>query len=200
MNELSGAEKRALLAQLLQQKNGAASTTTMDFSLFYFSSNEAEFADNKYHLFLEGSKFADRNNFKAVWLPERHFHPFGGIYPSPAVLCGALAPITQKIRLRAGSVVMPLHNPLRVAEDWSVVDNLSQGRVDVAFARGWNAGDFALMPEAYPNSAEIVCRGENSPKIVARRENNSTKWGRGTDRSRYLPRTPTGRIARLDYL
>ncbi|MEM8605147.1 MAG: Uma2 family endonuclease, partial [Cyanobacteria bacterium P01_H01_bin.121] len=37
----------------------------------------------------------------------------------------------------------------RVAEDWSVVDNLSQGRVDLAFAMGWNANDFAIAPQNY---------------------------------------------------
>jgi natural product biosynthesis luciferase-like monooxygenase protein len=177
--QLSAAEKRAALAQLLQQKNRSPLKTTMDFSLFYFSSNEAEFTDNKYRLFLESSKFADRHGFSAVWLPERHFHAFGGIYPSPAVLCGALAPITERIRLRAGSVVMPLHNPLRVAEDWSVVDNLSKGRVDLAFARGWNAGDFALMPEAYANSAEILFTGVRTVQKLWRGEKISLPNGLG---------------------
>ena len=70
-----------------------------------------------------------RNGFKAVWTPERHFHAFGGLYPNPAVTSAAVAAITTRVRVRAGSVVLPLHNPIRVAEEWAVVDNLSQGRV-----------------------------------------------------------------------
>jgi natural product biosynthesis luciferase-like monooxygenase protein/amino acid adenylation domain-containing protein len=126
----------------------------VEFSLFYFSSNEAEFTDDKYRLFIEGAKLADQRGFTAVWTPERHFHAFGGLFPNPSVLCSALAMVTERIRLRAGSVVLPLHHPIRVAEEWSVVDNLSRGRVDLAFARGWNPNDFALGPENYRNSAE----------------------------------------------
>ena len=64
-----------------------------------------------------------------VWTPERHLHAFGGLFPSSSVISAALAASTQRIRIRAGSVVLPLHSPIRVAEEWSVVDNLSTGRV-----------------------------------------------------------------------
>lgn len=126
------------------------------FSLFYFSCNEAEFADDKYQLLIEGAKFADRAGFTAVWTPERHFHAFGGIYPNPSVLGAALAMITDRVRIRAGSVVLPLHNPIRVAEEWAVVDNLARGRVDLAFATGWSARDFILAPERHARRKEIM--------------------------------------------
>ena len=58
----------------------------------------------------------------------------------------AVAAITKRVQIRSGSVVLPLHNPIRVAEEWAVVDNLSGGRVGLSFASGWHAGDFALMP------------------------------------------------------
>lgn len=131
----------------------------IEFSLLYFSSNEAEFTDNKYKLLLEGAKFADKNNFHAIWIPERHFHPFGGLYPEPSVLGSALAMVTEKIRIRPGSVVLPLKNPVRVAEQWSVVDNLSGGRVDISFAKGWNLKDFVLAPENYANRSQIMFDG-----------------------------------------
>ena len=128
----------------------------IEFSLLYFSSNEAKYTDNKYKLLLEGTKFADQNNFHAVWIPERHFHPFGGLYPEPSVLGSALAMVTENIRIRPGSVVLPLQNPVRVAEQWSVVDNLSGGRVDISFARGWNPNDFVLAPENYTNRTQVM--------------------------------------------
>ncbi|AUX29426.1 MULTISPECIES: MupA/Atu3671 family FMN-dependent luciferase-like monooxygenase [Sorangium] len=128
----------------------------MDFSLLFFSSNEADFADDKYRLFFETSKLADARGFKAIWAPERHFHAFGGLYPCPSLLCGALAMVTRRIRLRAGSVVLPMDHPIRVAEQWSVVDNLSGGRVDVAFATGWNPNDFVLAPESYEDRVALL--------------------------------------------
>ncbi len=128
----------------------------LQFSLFYFSSNAAEFDQGKYRLFLEGARFADDHGFSAVWTPERHFHAFGGLYPNPSVLSAALAVTTDRVRLRAGSVVLPLHNPIRVVEEWSVVDNLSHGRVDLAFATGWNANDFVLAPEHYANRRDVL--------------------------------------------
>ncbi len=129
---------------------------SIEFSLFYFSSNEAEFTNDKYQLLIEGAKFADQHGFTAVWVPERHFHAFGGLYPNPSVLGSALAMVTKQIRIRAGSVVLPLQNPIRVAEEWAVVDNLSQGRVDIAFARGWNPNDFVLSPDNFFNNKEVM--------------------------------------------
>jgi natural product biosynthesis luciferase-like monooxygenase protein len=142
-----------------------AAKERMQFSLFYFSSNEAEFADDKYQLLIEGAKFADEQGFTAVWIPERHFHAFGSIYPNPSVLASALAMVTKRIRLRAGSVVLPLHHPIRVVEEWSVVDNLSQGRVDLAFARGWNPNDFVLAPEEYANRKALFSSIETVQKL-----------------------------------
>ena len=122
----------------------------MDFSLFYFSSADQDSA-NKYDLLINGTRFADENGFKAVWTPERHFHEFGGLFPNPSVTSAALSTITKNIALRAGSVVATLHNPLRIAEEWSVVDNLSNGRIGVAFASGWQANDFVLSSNNYKN-------------------------------------------------
>jgi natural product biosynthesis luciferase-like monooxygenase protein len=66
--------------------------------------------------------------------------------------------VTERIQIRAGSVVLPLHNPIRVAEEWSVVDNLSKGRVGVAFASGWHPGDFTLAPGLYHERKEVMFR------------------------------------------
>ncbi|MEV0281346.1 MupA/Atu3671 family FMN-dependent luciferase-like monooxygenase [Streptomyces sp. NPDC050610] len=129
----------------------------MDLSLFYFANDSTEPGDKgRYELLLEGAKFADEHGFSAVWTPERHFHPFGGMYPNPSVLGAAVASVTERVAIRAGSVVAPLHHPARIAEEWSVVDNLSGGRVGVAFASGWNSVDFALRPDVYDERKRIV--------------------------------------------
>jgi len=128
----------------------------MDFSLFYFANDSREVDTNRYQLLLDGARFADQNGFSAVWTPERHFHPFGGLYPNPSVTSAAIATVTDRIKIRAGSVVAPLHHPLRIAEEWSVVDNLSGGRVGLSFASGWHAVDFALRPENYGDRRQVL--------------------------------------------
>ena len=151
----------------------------IEFSLLYFSSNEAEFTDNKYRLFLEGAKFADINDFHAVWIPERHFHPFGGLYPEPCILGGVIANSTERIRIRPGSIVLPLQNPVRVAEQWSVVDNLSGGRVDISFARGWNPNDFVLAPDNYANRTQVMASGISTVQKLWRGESICLPNGNG---------------------
>src|SRR5215212_2173828 len=114
---------------------------SIQFSLLYFDGKGGAQRRDKYRLLTEGAKFADTHGFTAVWTPERHFHPFGGLYPNPSVTSAAIAAVTERVMIRAGSVVAPLHHPLRIAEEWSVVDNISGGRVGLSFASGWHAVD-----------------------------------------------------------
>src|SRR5262245_4671495 len=129
---------------------------TMRFSLYFFSDDGSKNDGQKYRLLLESAKFADRNDFIAVWTPERHFQAFGGLYPNPSVLSAALAMVTERVQIRAGSVALPLHHPVRVAEEWSLVDNLSRGRVAVSYASGWHPNDFLFAPDAYEQRKEVM--------------------------------------------
>lgn len=123
----------------------------MDFSLFYWGNDDGP-GPRKYELLLDGAKFADSHGFRAVWTPERHFHAFGGPYPNPAVTGAAVAAVTRNIDVRAGSCVVPLHHPARVAEEWAVIDNLTGGRAGIGVASGWQPDDFVLRPENAPPS------------------------------------------------
>lgn len=166
------------------RRAAAAPKRDLGFSLFFFSAEETE-GTEKYKLFDAAVRFADRAGFEAVWLPERHFHPVGGLFPNPSVLGAALAAGTRRIRIRSGSVVLPLHDPLRVAEEWSVVDNLSGGRVDLGVVPGWNPNDFVLAPELYENRwaavfdrLEIVrrlWRGDSIVRVNGRGEHISVR-------------------------
>lgn len=131
----------------------------IDLSLMFFGSDEGTAARDKYEMVIAAAKYADEGGLRAVWVPERHFTSMGSLYPNPAVLHAALARETRRIRLRAGSVVLPLHHPIRVAEEWAVVDNLSNGRVELSFAPGWNTGDFILAPDRYDSRYEVMYTG-----------------------------------------
>ncbi|MFB6909463.1 LLM class flavin-dependent oxidoreductase [Streptomyces bacillaris] len=129
----------------------------MDFSLFFFADSGGRPAETgNYRLLLDSARFADEHGFTAVWTPERHFHSFGGLYPNPAVTGAAIAAVTSRVGIRAGSVVAPLHHPARIAEEWSVVDNLSGGRAGVSFASGWHSRDFVLRPENYADRKKAL--------------------------------------------
>ncbi|AXG70692.1 tyrocidine synthase 3 [Kordia sp. SMS9] len=131
-------------------------TATMDFGLFYFSNENTKLGENKYEFLIESAKYADQHDFSSIWLPERHFHEFGGNFPNPSVLGASLATITNNINIRSGSVVLPLHDTIRVAEEWSVVDNLSNGRVSLALTSGWHINDFVLQPQNYEKRHAIL--------------------------------------------
>ena len=143
------------------QGNGAASASArvtgrpMDFGLFMWGNDDGAAAD-KYKLMLDAARYFDQQGFNSVWTPERHFHAFGGPFPNPSVTGAALAAVTENVAIRSGSCVSPLHHPIRIAEEWGVVDNLSGGRVGLAFAAGWQPNDFVLRPESFPNQKQVM--------------------------------------------
>ncbi|KIC41442.1 peptide synthetase [Ruegeria sp. ANG-R] len=143
---LSGDESRAQVAGDVPTSKPLGG---MEFSLYYWGNDDGVGRD-KYRSLLEGAKFADQNGFCAVWTPERHFHAFGGPYPNPSVTGAAVAGCTKNIGVRAGSCVAPLHHTARIAEEWAVIDNLTNGRAGLAIASGWQPDDFVLRPENTP--------------------------------------------------
>ena len=153
----------------------------MDFSLFYFASANGGESTDKYRLLIEGARFADTHGFAAVSTPERHFHTFGGLYPNPSITSAALATVTERIQIRAGSVVLPLHDPLLIAEEWAVVDNLSHGRVAISFASGWSPNDFIIAPQNYANRKELMRLGIETIRRLWRGEKVRRRDGNGTE-------------------
>lgn len=130
-------------------------TKPIDFSLLFFSGSAGESDRNLYELTLDACQYADKSGFSAVWTPERHFQAVGGLFPNPSVLSAAIAVVTKRIGIRAGSVTLPLHDPIRVAEEWAVVDVLSGGRAAISIAPGWHAGDFILHPDRFDQRRQI---------------------------------------------
>ncbi len=132
-----------------------AGSRPIDFGLFMWGNDDGP-GPQKYRLMMEGARYFDTHGFHSVWTPERHFHAFGGPFPNPSVTGAAIAAVTERVAIRSGSCVSPLHHPVRVAEEWSVVDNLSDGRVGLAFAAGWQPNDFVLRAENFGRQKEVM--------------------------------------------
>jgi natural product biosynthesis luciferase-like monooxygenase protein len=181
---LSSDEDRALVSS----GASAVSDRAIGFSLFYFASDEGEKNAGKYRLLLEGAKFADAHGFEAVWTPERHFGAFGGLYPNPSVASAAVAAVTQHVKIRAGSCVIPLHHPARIAEEWGLVDNLSNGRVGISFASGWHPNDFVFRPENFANAKQAMIRDVEVVRRLWRGETIEFDGPKGKVPVRTLPR------------
>jgi iturin family lipopeptide synthetase A len=153
------AETSVVVASPATRHAGGTAVREMKFGVYFFGNYPAAFTPDKYQLMIDAAKFADAHGFSAIWLPERHFHAVGGFSPNPSVIAAALARETRQIHLRAGSVVLPLHHPIRIAEEWSVVDNLSRGRVGLSIASGWHPNDFVFVPDAYERRRELCTEG-----------------------------------------
>jgi alkanesulfonate monooxygenase SsuD/methylene tetrahydromethanopterin reductase-like flavin-dependent oxidoreductase (luciferase family) len=91
---------------------------------------------------LEQAEAAEEWGFDSFWVAEHHFHEYGGV-PRPPVLLAAAAQRTRRIRLGSGVVVLPFDHPLRVAEDYAMVDVLSTGRLNLGVGSGYLAHEYA---------------------------------------------------------
>jgi natural product biosynthesis luciferase-like monooxygenase protein len=174
----------------MPRAEGARQARVLDFGLFYWNvaKSESDYDAEKYSLLLESARYADTHGFNAVWTPERHFEAFGGLFPNPSVTSAALATITKNVKLRAGSCVVPLHSPIRVAEEWAVVDNLSNGRVGMSVASGWAPPDFAIRPESFANAKQVMFESTEIIKRLWRGETVGFPGPKGEVKVRTLPR------------
>ena len=95
-------------------------------------------------------------------MPERHFHAFGGLSPNPSVTAAALAAVTERVRIRSGSVVVPLHHPARIAEFIAEVKGVHF--VPIAFETDGKRG--SLMVGSVGNSAWQPIEGQNGGTVT----------------------------------
>lgn len=114
-----------LFAAALDDRSNAPILSTLHFDL-----RAPEFGTPAEELFaaaLEMSEFADKHGFASINLSEHHGSS-DGYNPSPIVLGGAIAARTRRVRISLGALIVPLHDPLRIAEDLAVLDLISRGR------------------------------------------------------------------------
>src|SRR5256886_12034743 len=96
---------------------------------------EAEIAARSYEQHLAVWEEMDRLGFDGVGLNEHHTTPHG-MMNSPNMMAVAAAQRTRKLKFFILGNLLPLHNPLRIAEELAMADNLSRGRIMAGFARG----------------------------------------------------------------
>jgi len=115
----------------------------MKFGLFYqLPCAATQDAAARYQETLEQIVYAEALGFNTAWLAELHFNPSFSVMPAPLIVAAAAAQRTTRIRLGTAVLLLPLHHPLRVAEEAAVVDLLSQGRLELGVGRGMIAIHF----------------------------------------------------------
>ncbi|PPR10014.1 MAG: Limonene 1,2-monooxygenase [Alphaproteobacteria bacterium MarineAlpha11_Bin1] len=117
----------------------------MNLSLFYLPMWREGYGTtltDYYEELTETIKLVDQLGWARALTTEHHFHYYGGAVPNPAIILAAWARETTNIRLAPAVSLMQLRDPLKVAEDYALVDQLSGGRVDMGVAKGFVPHEF----------------------------------------------------------
>lgn len=107
---------------------------------------------------VEMAAFADKIGLDAINLMQHHGSD-DGYLPQPFTLAGGMAAVTQRIRFMLGAVILPLHDPLELAEQIAVVDNMSNGRLSVIFGAGYVPFEFAMFQKSLKDRAKLMDAG-----------------------------------------
>jgi alkanesulfonate monooxygenase SsuD/methylene tetrahydromethanopterin reductase-like flavin-dependent oxidoreductase (luciferase family) len=101
---------------------------------------------------------AEKLGLNSAWIGEHHFNRRGCV-SVPAVVLANIAAATTRLRLAPAVVVLPIHHPIHVAEEWATLDQLSGGRVDFAAGRGYDSHEFTPFNTDFQSSAEQFSEG-----------------------------------------
>ncbi len=145
----------------------------MNYGLWYDFRNPAQWRqpfDEFYSATLAQIRYAETIGFDSIWLTEHHFCE-DGYTPSPLVLSGAIGAATQKMRVGTNLMLLPLHDPVRLAEDAATLSLTTQGRFDLGVGIGYRQLEFdqfgrklSHRPSMMEEGVEIIrraWRGDN---------------------------------------
>ncbi len=111
----------------------------------------------RYNNIIAQGQLADRLGLDAVWLAEYHFNPRFSVMPAPLLVAAAIARCTERVKVATAVNLLPLHQPVRLAEEWATLDVLSGGRAVFGIGRGSN-------PEHYQGMG--VATEEGRPRFL----------------------------------
>jgi alkanesulfonate monooxygenase SsuD/methylene tetrahydromethanopterin reductase-like flavin-dependent oxidoreductase (luciferase family) len=120
---------------------------------------------------LEEIEEAERLGYTGVWLSEHHFVD-DGYLPSPLVVAAAIAARTQRMTIGTNVLLLPMHHPLRVAEDAAVAHLVSGGRFVLGVGQGYVQHEFEVLgfnrryrPSLFEEDVEIIRRAWEEGRI-----------------------------------
>jgi alkanesulfonate monooxygenase SsuD/methylene tetrahydromethanopterin reductase-like flavin-dependent oxidoreductase (luciferase family) len=134
----------------------------MKFGYFTLSDNHYENNPRDANRFvadiLDETVYADELGYHSAWIGEHHFNSLG-VLSCPDLVLAHAAARTKRIRLAPAVTVLPLHHPIRVAEQWATLDLLSSGRVDWAAGRGYDRREYEPFGVDFDDNQAIFEEG-----------------------------------------
>jgi alkanesulfonate monooxygenase SsuD/methylene tetrahydromethanopterin reductase-like flavin-dependent oxidoreductase (luciferase family) len=134
----------------------------MQFGYFTLSDNHYEQNARSANAFvadiLDEAVYAEKVGLHSAWIGEHHFSTLG-VLSCPALVLAQVAARTARLRLAPAVTVLPLHHPLRVAEEWATLDLLSGGRVDFAAGRGYDRREYAPFQVSFEDNQALFAEG-----------------------------------------
>ena len=106
---------------------------------------------------LQHISYAEKLGFDNIWTSEHHFIE-DSYSPSLLPICAAISAITSTIRIGTNVLLLPLHDPLRIAEDAATVDVISGGRFDLGVAAGYKLEEFEGFEISATDGPDVVQR------------------------------------------
>ncbi|MGW5229479.1 LLM class flavin-dependent oxidoreductase [Nocardia niigatensis] len=109
----------------------------------------------RYRAALEMAEYADRAGFAVVNCEEHHGSGTGWL-PAPLLLAAAVAARTERMRISIGALLVPLYEPVRLAEDLAVLDNLCGGRLTVVAGIGYRPAEYAALGRDFRRRGKLM--------------------------------------------
>jgi alkanesulfonate monooxygenase SsuD/methylene tetrahydromethanopterin reductase-like flavin-dependent oxidoreductase (luciferase family) len=134
----------------------------MDFGYFTLSDNH--YADNRRAPndfiadIVDEAIYAEALGMRSAWIGEHHFSTLG-VLSCPELVLAHVAARTSRLRLAPAVTVLPLHHPIRVAEQWATLDLLSGGRVDFAAGRGYDRREYLPFGAPFEDNVTLFTEG-----------------------------------------
>ncbi|WP_017729150.1 LLM class flavin-dependent oxidoreductase [Halalkalibacterium ligniniphilum] len=132
----------------------------MKFGYFTLTDNPIEYGDERKDPkqmikdLVEQCVYAEQLGFNSVWVPEHHFNVLG-VLPSPSLLLGNVAAKTSRVQLAPATVLLPVNHPVRMAEEYALLDVLSDGRAIFSAGRGYDEREYDVFEVNFHDSREI---------------------------------------------
>ena len=130
----------------------------------YFTLSDNHYQDNQRTAneliadIIDEAVYAEQVGLNSAWIGEHHFSTLG-VLSCPDLALAVVAARTRRIRLAPAVTVLPLHHPIRVAEQWASLDLLSGGRVDFAAGRGYDRREYRPFGVSFEDNQAIFEEG-----------------------------------------